>query len=83
MCPNGDNDLHSCDSRNVIYGTAGFVTGSFGFACAAAGVRMLIEGAPTQIAVTPHLDGGEGDDEPDSEVDVRPGFPTGGGCSEF
>ena len=46
VCPNGDNSLHSCDSRNVIYGTAGFVTGAFGLACAAAAVRTLL-GQPT------------------------------------
>lgn len=30
VCPKGQNDLHSCDSRNVIWGTASFVTGAFG-----------------------------------------------------
>ena len=42
VCPQGNNGLHSCDRRNVIYGTASFVTGSFGLACAAAAVRMLL-----------------------------------------
>jgi tRNA A37 threonylcarbamoyladenosine dehydratase len=28
--------------RNVIYGTASFVTGAFGLACAAAAVRGLL-----------------------------------------
>ena len=32
VCPDGDNDLHTCDDRNVIWGTAGFVTGAFGLA---------------------------------------------------
>lgn len=42
VCPQGDNGKHSCDQRNLIYGTAGFVTGSFGFACASQAVRMLL-----------------------------------------
>jgi tRNA A37 threonylcarbamoyladenosine dehydratase len=42
VCPQGDNGKHTCDERNLIYGTAGFVTGSFGFACASQAVRMLL-----------------------------------------
>lgn len=34
VCPNGNNDQHGCDQRNKIYGTAGFVTGTFGFVMA-------------------------------------------------
>ncbi|MGZ3771354.1 MAG: tRNA threonylcarbamoyladenosine dehydratase [Bdellovibrio sp.] len=34
VCPQGQNNLHSCEHRNVIYGTASFVTGSFGLAMA-------------------------------------------------
>lgn len=30
VCPKGQNNLHNCDSRNVIWGTASFVTGAFG-----------------------------------------------------
>ena len=43
VCPQGDNGKHTCDQRNLIYGTAGFVTGSFGFSCASVAVRMLTE----------------------------------------
>lgn len=43
VCPQGQNSPHSCDARNVIYGTAGFVTGAFGFACAAAAVQRLLQ----------------------------------------
>lgn len=32
VCPQGQNNLHSCEHRNVIYGTASFVTGAFGLA---------------------------------------------------
>ncbi len=42
VCPHGDNGLHGCMHRNVIHGTAGFVTGAFGLACASAAVRMLL-----------------------------------------
>lgn len=42
VCPQGQNNLHSCDSRNVIYGTASFVTGAFGLAAASWVVRDLL-----------------------------------------
>jgi len=42
VCPQGDNGKHTCDQRNLIYGTAGFVTGSFGFACASVAVKRLV-----------------------------------------
>jgi tRNA A37 threonylcarbamoyladenosine dehydratase len=41
VCPNGENDHHSCDDRHVIWGTAGFVTGAFGLAAASVVVRKL------------------------------------------
>jgi len=41
VCPGGTNDFHSCEERRVIYGTAGFVTGAFGLACASVVVRAL------------------------------------------
>ena len=41
VCPNGENTHHTCDDRNVIWGTAGFVTGSFGMAAASVVVRQL------------------------------------------
>jgi tRNA A37 threonylcarbamoyladenosine dehydratase len=31
VCPHGANDLHSCERRNVVYGSASFITGTFGF----------------------------------------------------
>lgn len=45
VCPGGTNDFHSCEERRVIYGTAGFVTGAFGLACASVVVRALAEAA--------------------------------------
>ena len=42
VCPNGDNGLHSCDKRSRIEGSASFVTGTFGLACAGVVVRSLI-----------------------------------------
>jgi len=43
VCPQGQNGLHSCDQRNVIYGTASFVTGSFGLHMASWVVRDVIK----------------------------------------
>lgn len=34
VCPQGQDNPHSCDKRNVIYGTASFVTGTFGLVMA-------------------------------------------------
>ncbi|MBX2994798.1 MAG: tRNA threonylcarbamoyladenosine dehydratase [Bdellovibrionaceae bacterium] len=42
VCPQGQNNLHSCDKRNLIYGTASFVTGAFGLAMASWVVRDLL-----------------------------------------
>jgi tRNA A37 threonylcarbamoyladenosine dehydratase len=42
VCPNGDNGLHSCEKRSRIEGSAAFVTGTFGLACASVVVRTLI-----------------------------------------
>lgn len=39
VCPQGQNNLHSCDQRNLIYGTASFVTGAFGLTMASWVVR--------------------------------------------
>ena len=41
VCPGGANDVHTCEERRVIYGTAGFVTGAFGLACASVVVKAL------------------------------------------
>lgn len=46
VCPNGDNDIHSCDDRNVVWGTAGFVTAAFGLAAASVAVRTLTGATP-------------------------------------
>lgn len=41
VCPGGSNGMHSCDKRSVIYGTAGFVTGTFGLVCASVVVKQI------------------------------------------
>jgi tRNA A37 threonylcarbamoyladenosine dehydratase len=41
VCPQGDNGLHSCEDRNRIEGSAGFVTGAFGLVAASAVIRAL------------------------------------------
>lgn len=43
VCPQGQNNLHSCEHRNVIYGTASFVTGAFGLAMASWVVRTVVQ----------------------------------------
>jgi tRNA threonylcarbamoyladenosine dehydratase len=45
VCPGGKNEFHSCEDRSVIYGTAGFVTGTFGFSLASLVVRKIVEPA--------------------------------------
>ena len=42
VCPQGDNSFFQCDNRNIIMGSAGFVTSSFGMAAASYVVRTLI-----------------------------------------
>ncbi|NDD90518.1 tRNA threonylcarbamoyladenosine dehydratase [bacterium] len=42
VCPQGNNGLNSCDDKNLILGSASFVTGTFGLVCAAKVVRDLI-----------------------------------------
>ena len=42
VCPNNDNPYFNCDNRNLIMGNAVFVTGTFGFVCAAHVVQELI-----------------------------------------
>jgi tRNA threonylcarbamoyladenosine dehydratase len=43
VCPQGDNEFHTCDDRNVILGSASFVTGAFGLFCASVAVRSLLK----------------------------------------
>ncbi|PIS10802.1 MAG: tRNA threonylcarbamoyladenosine dehydratase [Bdellovibrio sp. CG10_big_fil_rev_8_21_14_0_10_47_8] len=42
VCPQGQNNLHSCDRRSVIYGTASFMTGNFGLVMASWVVRQIV-----------------------------------------
>lgn len=53
VCPQGENNLHGCLHRNVIYGTASFVTGAFGLAMASWVVRQITQMEPkTQADMT-------------------------------
>ncbi len=45
VCPQGANSPHSCDRRNVIYGSASFVTAPFGFAMASWAVKKIVTGS--------------------------------------
>lgn len=50
LCPQGENEFQSCTKKNVVLGTAGFVTGAFGMACASAAVNYLINPRPPAAA---------------------------------
>lgn len=41
VCPGSKDSPHSCEQRSVIYGTASFITGTFGLYCASIVVRQL------------------------------------------
>ena len=43
VCPNENNDVHVCEDRSVIWGTAGFVTGTFGMTAASGVAQSLVE----------------------------------------
>lgn len=43
VCPQNQNNLHTCEHRNVIHGTASFVTGAFGLALASHIVNDIYE----------------------------------------
>lgn len=47
VCPQGQNNLHSCEHRNIILGNASFVTGAYGLACASIAVRSLLNDGAT------------------------------------
>jgi len=41
LCPQGENEFQNCGKKSVVMGTAAFVTGAFGLACAAVAVKSL------------------------------------------
>lgn len=43
LCPQGQDSQFGCDRRRIIYGTASFVTGTFGLVCASVAIRHLTE----------------------------------------
>lgn len=51
VCPHKENSPHACEKRNVIHGTAVFVTSVFGMTCASVVVRKLAEQAPPPLPV--------------------------------
>lgn len=54
VCPGGGNNgLHTCDHRNIILGTVGFVTGAFGMAMAGEAIRHLRERIEVTISPRP------------------------------
>jgi len=42
ICPNGDNDVHTCDDRNVVQGTVSFMPSLFGLMASGAVVNDLL-----------------------------------------
>jgi tRNA A37 threonylcarbamoyladenosine dehydratase len=52
VCTRGNNPYFNCDKRNVIMGTASFITGAFGMHCAAFAVRHLLAGLPPDPALS-------------------------------
>ncbi len=52
VCPQGQNNLHSCEHRPVIWGNASFVTGAFGLNMASWVVRNLRDQALARIKKT-------------------------------
>lgn len=49
LCPQKNNDHHTCEKRNIIYGSASFVTGAFGLAMSSWIVNDIIIRDSTQI----------------------------------
>ncbi len=43
LCPQGENEFQSCTKKNIVHGTASFVTGAFGMICAAEAIKTLIK----------------------------------------
>lgn len=50
VCPQGQNPFFNCDNRNLIWGNAGFVTGSYGLMAASVVVRSIL-GEADQIGI--------------------------------
>ncbi len=42
VCPQGQNGFNTCDNKNLINGSASFVTGAFGLAAASWIVKQVI-----------------------------------------
>lgn len=54
VCPQGQNNLHSCEHRPVIWGNASFVTGTFGLNMASWVIRDIMSGLqkPKEVETT-------------------------------
>lgn len=63
VCPNRENDRHTCDKRSVIHGSTVMVTSAFGMAAAGAVVRTLTDRYPLDLS---------GGDPPDGPQAVEP-----------
>ncbi|MBF0500850.1 MAG: tRNA threonylcarbamoyladenosine dehydratase [Candidatus Riflebacteria bacterium] len=52
VCPNSSNQHHTCAKRNIIYGSAVFVTSMFGMTAASLAVRFLSGVSPLSLVPT-------------------------------
>jgi tRNA A37 threonylcarbamoyladenosine dehydratase len=57
FCTARNSEFFNCDDRNVILGSAAFVTGAFGLHCAAVAVRALLEPQETWNPLPSTADG--------------------------
>lgn len=56
ICPETDHDMHGCSHRNLIEGSAVFVTSVFGMTLASAVVRSLVAGLEAPTLQEQHAD---------------------------
>ncbi len=55
VCPQGNNGFNTCDNKNLINGSASFVTGTFGLAASSWIVRQIIEPVSKSIESKPEV----------------------------
>jgi tRNA A37 threonylcarbamoyladenosine dehydratase len=59
VCPQSDNDLHTCEKRARIDGSASWVTGTFGLVAASVAVRTLLERPVVETDTSPRASQGQ------------------------
>jgi tRNA A37 threonylcarbamoyladenosine dehydratase len=56
VCPQGQNNFHSCERRNIIHGTSSFVVGTIGLWLASLAIETLNSVAPQETAGNDRFD---------------------------